>query len=215
MRVADVTIAADGAVSGTARVSMSGPAATRWRELAVENDEDEIKKQFNEYMRELVPDGVTADFDHFLGLDDFHAQLMGIVKLSGSMGTKTGKRIFLPGVFFASHAKHPFVADEKRQTVVDMEYADDTVDQVTYNVPGTFSVESAPPDTTIPWPGHAGFQLKSSVDKTRIEVVRNLARAFTQVQPKDYSALREFYQKVATADQQQLVLTAAAANAGN
>jgi hypothetical protein len=57
--------------------------------------------------------------------------------------------------------------------------------------------------------------LKSSVDKTRIEVVRNLARAFTQVQPKDYSALREFYQKVATADQQQLVLTAAAANAGN
>lgn len=210
LRVADVNIALDGTVSGTARVAMAGPAATRWRELAVENDEDEVKKQFNEYLHGLVPDGVTADFDHFLGLDDYHSQLMGIVKLSGNMGTKTGKRIFLPGIFFASHAKHPFVADEKRQTSVDMEYADDIVDEVTYHVPDTFSVESAPPDTSIPWTGHAAFQLKSSVNKNSIEVDRTLARAFTMVQPKDYSALHEFYQKVATADQQQLVLTAVA-----
>ncbi len=210
LRVADVNIALDGTVSGTARVAMAGPAAARWRELAVENDEDEVKKQFNEYLHGLVPDGVTADFDHFLGLDDYHSQLMGIVKLSGNMGTKTGKRIFLPGVFFASHAKHPFVADEKRQTAVDMEYADNIVDEVTYHVPDTFSVESAPPDTSIPWTGHAAFQLKSTVDKNSIEVNRTLARAFTMVMPKDYSALHEFYQKVATADQQQLVLTAVA-----
>ena len=210
LRVADVNIAPDGTVSGTARVSMAGPAAARWRELAIENDEDEVKKQFNEYLHGLVPDGVTADFDHFLGLDDYHSQLMGIVKLSGNMGTKTGKRIFLPGVFFASRAKHPFVADEKRQTVVDMEYADNIVDEVTYHVPDIFSVESAPPNTSIPWTGHAAFQLKSTVDKNSIEVDRTLARAFTMVPPKDYSALHDFYQKVATADQQQLVLTAVA-----
>ena len=210
LRVADVNIALDGAVSGTARVAMTGPAATHWRELAIENDEDEVKKQFNEYMRGLVPDGVTADFDHFLGLNDYHSQLMGIVKLSGNMGTKTGKRIFLPGVFFASHAKHPFVADDKRQTTVDMEYAEDIKDEVAYNLPDSFSVESAPPDTNIPWTGHAVLQLKSTVDKNKIEVDRTLVRAFTLVVPKDYSALHDFYQKVATADQQQLVLTAAA-----
>ena len=211
LRIADVTIAPDGGVSGTARISMMGPEAARWRELAVENDEDEVKKQFNEHMRNEVPDGVTADFDHFLGLDDYHAQLMGIVKISGNMGTKTGKRIFLPGVFFASRAKHPFVADETRRTAVDMEYADDVHDEVTYHVPDIFTVESAPPDTSIPWTGHAAFAIKSTVDKNTIEVDRTLARAFTMVMPKDYPALRDFYQKVATADQQQLVLTAAAA----
>jgi len=215
VRVADVTIDRDGAVSGTARVIMTGPAAARWRELAVENDEDEVKKRFNEYLRDLVPDGVTADFDHFLGLDDYHSQLMGIVKLSGNMGTRTGKRVFLPGVFFASHAKHPFVADEKRQTPVDMEYADNIQDQVTYRLPQGFTVETAPPATSIPWTGHAAFDLKSAVDKGTIEVDRRFARAFTQVPPKDYSALRDFYQKIATADQQQLVLTTAAANTGN
>jgi hypothetical protein len=36
-----------------------------------------------------------------------------------------------------------------------------------------------------------------------------LARAFTLAKPLEYQDLRGFYQKVAAADQQQLVLTAA------
>jgi hypothetical protein len=215
LRIADVTVARDGTVTGTARISMSGPAAMRWRELAIENDEDEVQKQFNEHMRGLVPDGVTAELDHFLGLEDYHLQLMGVVKLSGNMGTVTGKRVFLPGVFFESRAKHPFVAQEKRLTSVDMEYAEMVRDEVTYRVPDMFTVESAPPNTSIPWTGHAVFSVKSTVDKGNIVVVRTMARAFSLVDPKDYSALHDFYQKVATADQQQLVLTAAPASAGN
>jgi nitrate reductase gamma subunit len=38
----------------------------------------------------MVPDGVTAEFDHFLGLEDYHSQLMGIVKISGTLATATG-----------------------------------------------------------------------------------------------------------------------------
>jgi hypothetical protein len=215
MRVADVTVARDGAVTGIVRIAMTGPAALRWRELAVENDEDEVKKQFNEHMRGLVPDGVTAEFDHFLGLEDYHSQLMCVVKLSGNMGTVTGKRVFLPGVFFESRAKHPFVSQDKRLTAVDMEYAENVHDEVTYHVPETFTVESAPTNTSVPWAGHAVFSMKSSVDKSKIVVVRTMARAFSLVDPKDYSMLHEFYQKVAAADQQQLVLMATPASAGN
>ena len=214
-RIADVTVAKDGSVSGTARIAMSGPAAMRWREIAIENDEDEVKKQFNEHMRGSVPEGVTAELDHFLGLEDYHAQLLAVVKLSGNMGTATGKRVFLPGVFFESRAKHPFVAQENRLTAVDMEYAELVHDEVTYHVPETFTVESAPPATSVPWAGHAVFSVKSSVDKRDIVVVRTMARAFALLDPKDYSALHDFYLKVAAADQQQLVLTAAPANVGN
>jgi hypothetical protein len=42
-----------------------------------------------------------------------------------------------------------------------------------------------------------------------------LARSFTFAGTDDYQTLRDFYQKVATADQQQLVLTASAAGKGN
>ena len=53
------------------------------------------------------------------------------------------------------------------------------------------------------------------MDKNRIEVTRNLARAFTMIPPKEYTELHDFYQKVSTADQQQLVLLAAKPSAGN
>jgi hypothetical protein len=40
-------------------------------------------------------------------------------------------------------------------------------------------------------------------------VVRVFARNFCLLYPKDYNDLRDFYQKVAAADQAQLVLTKA------
>jgi len=216
VRVADVTIDKDGVVTGTVRISMTGPEALRWRHIAIENDEDEVKKQFNEYVRKMVPDGVDADFDHFLGLEDYHLQLMGLVKISGTLGNVTGKRVFLPGVFFESRTKHPFVEQQTRMTAVDMQYAGIVQDQATYHVPANFAVESAPTDTSIPWTGKAVFQLKSKVDGNKIDVVRSMSRGFTILKPDDYKALHEFYQKVATADQQQLVLTSATkASGGN
>jgi hypothetical protein len=198
-------------------VTMNGPAALRWRQLSIEDDAEEVRKRFNEEMRGLMPEGVTAEFDHFLGLDDFHLQLMGIVKISCNMGTATGKRVFLPGVFFESRAKHPFVAQEHRSVAVDMGYADSVSDRVTYRFPESFTVESAPADTSIPWTGHAQFVLKSETDKDKsdITVIRNLVRNFTLLQADDYTSLHDFYQKIATADQQPLVLTAAPARKGN
>lgn len=215
LRVADISISKDGTLTGTARFSMNGPEAVRWRHVTLENDEDEVKKQFNEYCRKLVPDGVNADFDHFLGLDDYHSQLMGIVKLSGNLGTVTGKHVFLPGVFFESHTKHPFVAEEKRRTSIDMHYADFVQDDVVYHLPEDYTIESLPTEKSVPLTGKAVFHLKGTSDKNRVEVVRTLTRGFTILDPNDYGSLRDFYQKVSTADQQQLVLTAAKTTAGN
>jgi hypothetical protein len=216
IRVADVTVSRDGSVKGVVRIAMTGPAALRWRKLAVESDEDELKKQFNEHMKGMVPDGVTADFDHFLGLEDYHVQLIAVVNVSGNMGTATGKRVFLPGAFFESRAKHPFVAEEKRQAPVDMKYTELVQDQVTYHLPDGFTVESAPKDTMIPWPGHAGLQLKTVEEKNDVKLNRSLVRGFSMIAASDYSALRDFYQKMATSDQEPLVLTmSATSKAGN
>ena len=209
VRVADLTVGSDGDVKGTVRMVMKGPAALRWRKLVVENEEEEVKKQFNEQMKTMVPDGVTAEFDHFLGLDDYHSQLIGIVNVSGNLGTATGKRMFLPGVFFESRATHPFAAVERREAPVDMRYSEILQDEVTYHLPDGFTVESAPADATIPWAGHAAVQLKAVPGKNDVRIERSLVRGFSMVAASDYPALRDFYQKMATADQQQLVLTAA------
>lgn len=212
-RFADVTIDKEGNLKGSARVSMVGPSALHWRQMALQNDEDEVKKNFNESLKGMVPDGVTAELDHFLGLETYNSQLMAMVKLSGNIGASTGKRAFLPGVFFESRAKHPFVTMEKRTTIVDMHYAEVVQDDVTYHVPDNFVVESAPAETSVPWAGHAGFTLKSQTDKNAIHISRSFLRGFAMVQPAEYAALRDFYQKIQTADQQQIVLKAAPADA--
>jgi hypothetical protein len=151
-RIADLTIDPTGAANGTARFVMSGPEALRWRQLALENDREELKKQFNESLPEQFPDGIQADFDHFLGIDDSTVNLVGLVKVSGNIGTATGKHVFLPGLFFESRGKHPFVAQDKRVSPVDVRYPKVEQDDVTYHLPPSLTVENAPQSADAAWP---------------------------------------------------------------
>jgi hypothetical protein len=215
LRIADLTIDPTGAINGTVRFVMSGLDAIQWRQLALENDSDEVKKQFNESMQDEFPDGVQADFDHFLGLDDYTSNLVGIVKVSGNIGTATGKRFFLPGLFFESRAKHPFVAQDKRATPVDVRYPKLEQDDVTYHLPPGYTVESTPQSADAAWPGSAMLKIKSTTTGDSVEIMRTLAYNFTFVDGKDYPNLHDFYQKVAAADQQQIVLTRTTVAKGN
>jgi hypothetical protein len=214
-RVAELVIDSTGAVSGTVRFVMSGPDALHWRQQTLENDQDEVKKQFNESVQSDFPDGVQGDFDHFLALDDYEVNLIGVVKVSGNMGTATGKHFFLPGLFFESRSQHPFVAQDKRTTPVDVHYAKMEQDDVTYHLPEGFTAESTPQAATTAWPNHAMLKIGSQTSANSVSVSRLLAYNYTFLDPKDYPALHDFYQKVATADQQQLVLTRALVAKGN
>jgi hypothetical protein len=214
-RTADLTVDADGSVKGIIRYIMTGPEALRWRQLALQNDTDEVKKQFNESIRGDMPDGVEVDFDHFLALEDYESNLMGVVKVSGKIATATGKHVFLPGLFFESHAKHPFVAQDKRSVPIDVHFASMLQDEVVYHLPTGFTVESAPQPSSLSWPNHAMLKISSSTKDNDITVVRTFAHSYAILDPKEYTDLHDYYQKIATADQQQLVLTRAPAPAGN
>jgi len=214
-RIADLTIDEQGNVNGTARIVMTGPDALYWRQLALENDQEEVRKRFNESMRAYLPDGVQADFDHFLSLDDETVNLIAIIKISGNMATATGKHFFLPGLFFQSQAKHPFVAQDKRVIPIDVHYPLLEQDDVVYHLPPGFNVESSPKTSDVNWPGYAALKINSAVSNGSVEVARAFARGFALLDPKAYGDLHDFYLKLATADQQQLVLTRAPAQKGN
>jgi hypothetical protein len=98
---------------------------------------------------------------------------------------------------------------------VDMHFESQVKDGVLYHLPAGYAIEGAAPAASVPWPQHAVFSLKTVQGPTGVTVMNSLTRAFTFAQPEEYSALRDFYQKVAAADQQQIVLTAATATAGN
>jgi hypothetical protein len=215
LRIGELTVDEHGAMSGDFNFVMTGQEALDWRQSALENDLVEVKKQFDRRLESLVPDGVQAHIDHFVALDDEDAKLVAVIKMQGTLGTATAKRLLLPGFFFQTRGHRPFVDGAKRIEPIDMHYADHITDQVTYHLPAGLSVEAAPPDAKTQWPEHALLITKTVASPGKIVIARSVARAFILAKPEDYPDLRAFYQKVAASDQQQLVLTTAPPTKGN
>jgi Domain of Unknown Function with PDB structure (DUF3857)/Transglutaminase-like superfamily len=211
-RIADLAVDSSGGMLGTVRLIMRGQESLYWRQIAQENDEDEVKKRFNEWMNGYLPEGVQGEFDHFLGLTDYESNLMANVRVSGNLGTVTGKHLFVPGLFFQAKSKHPFVSQDKRTIPVDVHFARSEQDDVTYRLPEGYSMDVNGKPDTILWPNHAKLVITTSADPGAVHVVRDLVYNYTIFDPKEYGSLHDFYQKVATADQQQITLTKSSAN---
>ncbi len=212
---ADLTIDGHGGVTGTVKILMNGPAALRWRQLNLTSDTEETKKQFNESLRGLLPEGVSGEVERFQGLESSATNLAVVVNVSGQLGSSTGKRLILPGFFFSTGAHAAFVSEEKRDAAVDLHYAEQVIDDVVYHLPAGFAVESAPQPAQLPWPDHAALVVKTTPGPGTIDIKHIFARAFVLLDPKEYPALRDYYQKIATTDQQQLVLAPGTASTGN
>jgi hypothetical protein len=214
-RMADLTVDDQGGVTGSIRVSMSGQEALYWRQKALEVDEAELEKQFVEWIEPTLPEGVETKFDRFAVLDNPDEDLVAGLTVSGNVGVATSKRMMLPGSFFETRNHVPFVSEEKRQEPVDMHFALQLNDRVTYHLPDGLKLEGAPLDTKQTLAGKAAFIAKVTAGQGQVIATRSLARGFTFLPPDAYKDLRDFYQKMASIDQQQIVLTRAANEKGN
>jgi hypothetical protein len=162
-------------------------------------------------LNEVLPHGINAEVIGLQGLDTSAGYVSVTAKVSGSLGAMSGKRIVLPGFFFSTGAHPTFVAEDRRESPIDLHYAEQEIDDVVYHLPTGYSVESAPQAVQLPWPDHAVLVVKIQPGASTIDIKHIFARAFVVLDPKEYPALRDYYQKVAATDQQQVVLTESAA----
>ena len=209
-RIASLELDAHGQLNGSIRIATTGQESLKWRQRALEIDETELKKEYDKSLEGIVPEGVEAHVDHFLGLDDPGVVLMAVVNVKGTLGTSTSKRLLLPATFFESRQRLSLVSAEKRQESVDMHFAERIDEDVTYHLPEGVVVEGAPKDSQAPWQSHAVYALKTTTQPGVVTLNRQMVRAFSLAKPEEYQDLRGFYQKVSAADQQQLVLTTSA-----
>ncbi len=207
VRRAELTVAPNGSVTGRLQFAMSGQEALKWRQESLRMDEDTLKRDFDRWIRTQIPSGVEAHVTHFAKLDDATGDLGAYATVSGTPGSGTSKRLLLPASFFAHSEDQGFIAQPDRKLPVDMHYAATYKDGVLIHLPPGFAMETAIPAVSVPWTGYAVFQMKATPNGNDLTVTRTLARAFTMLQPDEYSPMREFYQKVQAADQQQIVLT--------
>jgi len=214
-RAADLTVDEQGGATGSIRLAMAGQEALYWRQKALRVDEAELKKQFVEWLEPTLPEGVETRFDSFAALDDPDTDLVAALTVSGTVGTATAKRMMLPGAFFETRNHVPFVSEEMRQTPVDMHYGVQLNDRVTYHLPDGLTLEGAPLDTKQTWAGRAALIARVTAGANQVTASRSLARGFTFLPADAYKDLRDFYQKMAAIDQQQIVLARAVSAKGN
>jgi hypothetical protein len=209
IRVGNLNIGPEGSVSGMLKVGFIGQQALQWRQRALKADPNALKGQLESELQSQVPDGVQIYIDRIAGLDDPNKQLVAVLQVSGTLGTRTGSHLILPRLFFDSKTTDPFPAEEVRSLPVDVHYAAQEQEQITYLFPAGFALEGTPEDASMRWEENAAYKLVSKTDAGSITSARILARGFTLLGPAEYGKLRDFYDKVALADHQQIALSAA------
>lgn len=206
VRTADLTLAANGEVTGVIRVTMKGAEALRWRELMLTTDEPEVKKRFEDELQGRVPAGIRVKMNHFIGLPDYNSQLMAVLDVSGTMGTAVGKRVLLPGAFFQARVKPLFAAETTRQNPVDLHYPYVATDQVTVKLAPGLTVEGVPANAKIPFNQLAVFQEVYGKKVDEYQQVRQMAMGTPLYKASEYPQLRDFFQKAGAQDQEPVVL---------
>jgi len=214
-RSADVTLDSHGAATGTARFVLSGQEALYWRQLSLVEDQAALAKDFSDYVNASLPDGLKGELIGFDGLNEYESSLTANLKLAGTIGSATGKRLILPGLLFASSGKHPFAEEESRSVPVDLHYATMEKDEVVYHLPSAMKLESVPRDPRVEWTSRIALSIEAIPSDGALTVKRTFIRTATLIEPSLYNNLRAIYRQISSADQQQIVLSQPAETASN
>lgn len=214
-RFADVTIDDKGSVTGTGRVEFAGQEALYWRQLALEEDKDELAKDFKDYLAKSLPDGVTCSLDTFDDLTGYNSDLVAHIKITGDLGAATTKRLIVPAFLFEARGKHPFLDDDNRQLPIDLHYATTEEDEVVYHLGAANKLTELPNDENLDWTGRIGFTTRFTLAEGALTVKRSFTRTVSLVDPNLFSNLRYCYKRVSNADQLQLVFDRGDQSASN
>jgi hypothetical protein len=204
-RFAELTLDPDGQVHGEIRENMSGAEALYWRQAALRGDETAVKKQFEQALQQSMPPGIQVKTNHFIGLADYSTSLMAIVDVSGTLGTQTGKHLFLPAVFFEA-GNAPLFAKTQRENPVDMRYPEMVHDEFHLTLPPNITVESLPPESNEPFLPNAECVAKFVSKGNDFAYGRMFILGTAFYSAAEYPKLRDFYQKVSADDQSQVAL---------
>lgn len=206
LHVGTVNVSPTGAVSGTLKVAFIGQKAIELRQLGVKSGVEAVKDRISLIIAKQVPPGIHVAVDHIGYLDDPDHQLLAVIPVSGSFSQQPDGRLALPRTLFEAQEENPFPADTTRELPVDMRYPAQEQEQITYVLPHGFTLAHTPEDAKLKWEDNAAYELQTKIEGSSITDARIFARAFTVLDAKDYGPLRDFYQKVVTADHQPLVL---------
>jgi len=207
-RKADLHLEGD-VLKGTIVVTYNGQGALQQKLSARNHDEATNKKSIEDDVKGWFPDGSTIKLTKITGLTssddplviDFDVEL-------ANLGTVAGSRALLPLSVFAASKKTPFSA-EARKNAIYYSYAHRYDDDVALHIPDGYAVESLPQPLKVDL-GGAAYKTEWANANGTVTLKRSMSINTVLIGAENYKILRSFYSRVATADQETVVLKKAA-----
>jgi hypothetical protein len=215
-RVANLTMDEHGEVTGTVSLAWTGSGALRWRQSSLTGDATSLNNELKTTLEQMLPGGMDVKVLGVDHIEDYEQPLLVRYEVKGAIGSPTGKRLLIPADIFVASSK-PTFPHEKREVPIAFEYARSVVDAVRINLPPSLSIQSAPANERIPLQTFAIYAMNTETTPNSITVRRELDLGNIFYKLDEYPALRTFYNKLESKDQEPAVLKVApqATPAGN
>jgi len=213
-RNADLKLSEDGTLQGKLKVTFSGLEAL-WRRVEERNEDAGSRKKFLEdQIKEYIPMGSEVELSNKPEWNSAATTFVAEydIKVPG-WASGAGRRVLVPTALFSNTEKHLFEHADRTHPIY-FSFPFQKSDDVTIELPLGWQVSSVPKPLTQD--SHVViYKLKVDENKGVLHIQRQLDMQLLMLDVKYYGALRNFFQTVRTADEQQIVLQPGSAAATN
>jgi hypothetical protein len=203
-----------GTLEGKLTVSFTGLEAMARRMDERHSDDAARKKYLEDQIKEYVPAAIDIELTNQPDWKSSSKPLIAEfnLKIPGWVAG-AGRRALMPVGIFSATEKQIFDHTERIHPIY-FAFPFERADDVTVDLPVGWQVQSLPPPKDMDARAVA-YDLKAEKDANSLHLTRRVSISVLMLDQKSYPALREFFQKVRTADEQQIVLQPGTASASN
>lgn len=205
-RSADAVLSADGELQGEITLEFKGNEALQRRLDALETDETGQRQSMEEDLASWLPPGSLVELKDVQGWDSSEEPLIAhLVFQCAGFASLAGKRLLLPANLFRSRQMEAFTTSERRYPVY-FPYTYEEIDKTSIHLPADYSLAATLPggqDVKLP---SSRFITTRSPANGQLLLTRALVVNSIYFQPNQYSAIKGFFNKLKTADEEQIVL---------
>ncbi|MBS1850719.1 MAG: DUF3857 and transglutaminase domain-containing protein [Acidobacteria bacterium] len=213
-RLARVQLTQEGRVEGNIGVAFYGLEGMNLRLQADKTDEAGKKKLLEDRLRDWLPGNSDVTLMNAPKWTDTETPLIAEFKISSPLATSAGKRwIIAPHIF--QTGQRALFPSSTRTNPVYFDYPSREIDEVHITLPPGAEVESLPANDSL----KTEFSIYQTTQKAEaanaIFSRRELIIGGVGFPTSMYKDIKDFYDKVKTGDDQQVILKAASHAAGN
>lgn len=205
IRHAEIDVNDEGEAAGKIAVDFSGRYGAAWRTDDRDSDDAARRKDLSDDIKRWLPTDSTLTVTVLSNWDDTSKPLHveGTVKIP-SFGTTAGKRLLTPVEIFVARQPNSFKS-ETRKNDLDFYFPYKETDDVVLHLPKSYKLETLPQAQNINL-GQAAYTISASAQGDGVEVKRTLMIGGALFPRANYPVFRDFFGKVKSDDQADVVL---------